>query len=136
MITAVDTSVLLDVFLEQPKFAQASAEALEEADAAGSLVICDIVYAELASRFARQETLDGALAKLEIRIEPFGKDVDFEAGRAFRAYREKGGPRARILADFLIGAHAQGKATQLLTRDRGFYRMYFRKLKILDPTTR
>jgi predicted nucleic acid-binding protein len=136
MITAVDTSVLLDVFLEQPKFAEASAAALQQADAAGSVVICDIVYAELASRFLRQETLDGALARLDIRVESFGRDINFEAGRAFRAYREKGGPRTRILSDFLIGAHAQERAAQLLTRDRGFYRAYFRRLKIFDPTAR
>ena len=134
MITAVDTSVLLDIFLEQPRFAQASAEALQSADAAGSLIICDIVYAELASRFARKEILDDTLAKLDINVEPFDRDVNFEAGRAFRVYREKGGPRARILSDFLIGAHAQARAAHLLTRDRGFYRTYFRKLKIFDPT--
>ena len=133
MITAVDTSVLLDVFLEQPRFAQLSADALQVADSAGSLMICDIVYAELSSRFSRQEILDEALARLDILVDPFDRKVAFEAGRAFRAYREKGGPRARILPDFLIGAHAQAKAAQLLTRDRGFYRKYFRKLKIFDP---
>ena len=133
MITAVDTSVLLDVFLEHPKFAQASADALQAADAAGSLMICDIVYAELCSCFSRKEILDGVLARLDINVEPFDRDMNFTAGRAFRAYREKGGPRSRILPDFLIGAHAQARAAQLLTRDRGFYRGYFRRLKIVDP---
>lgn len=133
MITAVDTSVLLDIFLEHPRFAQASADALRAADAAGSLTICDIVYAELCSCFGRKEILDGALARLDISVEPFDRDMNFASGRAFRAYREKGGPRARILPDFLVGAHAQARAAQLLTRDRGFYRAYFRKLKIVDP---
>ena len=136
MITVVDTSILLDLFLEDPKFAEASAEALQAADAAGSLMICDIVYAELCSRFPSRELLDDALAKLDVRVEPFDRDIDFQAGRAFRTYREKGGPRNRILSDFMIGAHAQTKAAQLLTRDRGFYGAYFRKLKILDPTAR
>ena len=136
MITAVDTSVLLDVFLEQPNFVEASIAALQHADAAGSLVICDIVYAELASLFSRQATLDDALTKLDIRVEPFGREIDFVAGRAFHSYRAKGGPRARILADFLIGAHAMARAAQLLTRDRGFYRQYFRGLKIFDPAQR
>lgn len=134
MITAVDTSVLFDVFLMQPDFAEASSAALREADAAGSLVICDIVYAELASRFPRQQMLDNALAKLDIRLEVLNAADCFEAGRAFRAYRASGGPRERILPDFLIGAHAVNGASRLLTRDRGFYRAHFSKLKIYAPS--
>jgi hypothetical protein len=134
MITAVDTSVLLDVFLEDVKFADGSAAALQAVDAAGSLLICDIVYAELCSQFLRRQLLDDALAKLDIRLDPFDHEIDFEAGRAFRAYRDKGGPRSRILSDFMIGAHAQARASQLLTRDRGFYRQYFRRLRVVDPT--
>jgi predicted nucleic acid-binding protein len=133
MITAIDTSVLLDVFLEDARFADASTTALQAVDAAGPLLICDIVYAELCSQFSRRHLLDGALSKLDIRLEPFDREIDFEAGRAFRAYREKGGPRVRILSDFIIGAHAQARASQLLTRDRGFYRTYFRRLRIVEP---
>ncbi|HTS69938.1 MAG TPA: VapC toxin family PIN domain ribonuclease, partial [Terriglobia bacterium] len=42
--------------------------------------------------------------------------------------------RTRVVADFLIGAHALHNADRLLTRDRGFYRSYFKRLTILDPT--
>ena len=133
MITAVDTSVLLDVFLEA-RFADASAAALEAVDAADSLLICDIVYAELCSQFSRKHLLDDALSKLNIRLDSFDRDIDFEAGRAFRAYQQKWGACARVLSDFIIGAHAQARASQLLTRDRGFYRSYCRGLRVIDPT--
>lgn len=133
MITAVDTSVLLDVFLPDPKYEEASAAALRRADAEGSLVICEIVYAELAAQFANRTELDRVLESLDIRFEPVESAVAFAAGRAFRAYRESGGARSRILADFLVGAHAQASAARLLSRDRGFYRSYFRKLVLLDP---
>ncbi len=135
MITAVDTSVLLDVFLPDPKFEEASAAALRLADAEGSLVLCEIVYAELASQFPRRELLDGALERLDIRWEEVGREIAFAAGRAFRAYRESGGTRSRILPDFLIGAHAQASAGRLLSRDRGFYRTHFPKLALLDPVS-
>ena len=63
------------------------------------------------------------------------REITFLAGRSFRAYRESGGTRSRILSDFIIGAHAQERAGRLLSRDRGFYRAYFKKLQLLDPGT-
>ena len=73
------------------------------------------------------------LESLDIRFEAVDREIGFAAGRAFRVYRESGGTRARVLPDFLIGAHAQSRAGRLLSRDRGFYRTYFRKLTLLDP---
>lgn len=57
MITAVDTSVLLDLFLPDPKFADASSAALREADAAGSMIVCEIVYAELPNFCAEMSSI-------------------------------------------------------------------------------
>ena len=134
MITAIDTNVLLDLLLPDEQFADSSTRALEEVAAQGSLVICDIVYAELCVHFSAQPECDKFLEEAGIRVENLARDACFLASRVWRTYRRQGGKRSRILADFLIGAHAQLQATRLLSRDRGFYRLLFPSLTLVDPT--
>jgi predicted nucleic acid-binding protein len=134
MITAIDTSILLDILVPNEKFYDASAEALERAASEGSLVICDLVYAELCIHFNTQAECDRFLHGNEIRVEALSKEAHFLASRVWRAYRKQGGQRTRILADFLIGAHAQLQASRLLSRDRGFYRQLFPALNLIDPS--
>jgi len=133
MITAIDTNVLLDILVPNEKFCDASIRALEDADTAGSLVICDLVYAELCIHFTTRRECDEFLESNEIRVEPLNREAHFLASRAWRTYRMQGGQRTRILGDFLIGAHAQVQATRLLSRDRGFYRKPFPSLSLIDP---
>jgi predicted nucleic acid-binding protein len=133
MITAIDTNVLLDVLLPNVAFVAQSSQALEGCSTSGSLVICDLVYAELCLHFEAREKCDEFLADNDIRVENLSLSANFLASRAWRAYRRKGGSRIRILVDFMIGAHAQLQASQLLSRDRGFYRSQFPSLALIDP---
>lgn len=128
MITAVDTSVLLDVFLADERHGPRSRQRLREAYDAGALVVCDVVYAELAPAFDDREALDSALREINVTLAPLDASIAWDAGRRWLLYRHAGGPRERILADFLIGAHAAA-ADRFLTRDRGFYGTYFPELK-------
>ncbi len=134
MITAVDTSVLIDVLADDKRYAEASLAALRTCQDEGQLVICEIVLAEIARYFGTVKELRDTLDQLDLRGESFGDEVCHRAGQAFQRYRKRGGTRERILDDFLVGAHAQVKCSQLLTRDRGFYRDYFPELIVLDPT--
>ena len=134
MITAVDTNILLDILVPNEDFYEASADALEEAAGQGSLVISDIVYAELCIHFATQRDCDVFLESTGIRVQALTREAHFVASRAWRMYRQQGRKRTRILSDFLIGAHAQKQATRLLSRDRGFYRKLFPSLDLVDPT--
>ena len=131
MITFVDTSVLLDVFLPDPKWGTRSKGALEKAFHQGSLIINPIVYAELAPQFANKNRLDRVIQTLGIQIAGIDPDTAFLSGMAWKSYRDADGKRRRILSDFIIGAHALSVAEQLLTRDRGFYRNYFKGLTIV-----
>jgi len=134
MITAIDTNILLDILVPNEALYEASAAALQECATAGSLVICDLVYAELCIHFAAQRECDAFLETNELRVEPLTREAHFAASRAWRTYRQQGGKRTLILADFLIGAHAQKQATRLLSRDRGFYKNLFPSLTLYDPT--
>jgi predicted nucleic acid-binding protein len=134
MITAVDTNILLDILLPNEAFYEASAGALQDSAGGGSLVISDIVYAEICTHFGTRGDCDAFLESIDIRVETLTRESHFLASRAWRTYRLRGGTRTRILADFLIGAHAQNQATRLLTRDRGFYRSLFPALFLYDPS--
>jgi len=131
MICAVDTNVILDVLADDPEFGERSERLLADALDSGSLVICELVYAELAPQFETHEALDSALAAMGARVVEGGIEVAWDAGRRMADYRSAGGSKQRLLADFYIGAHAAHRAEALLTRDRGFYGAYFPELKLI-----
>jgi hypothetical protein len=134
VITAVDTSVLLDVLGGDPEFGSRSRRALATARTDGALIVGEVVLAELSSAVGDRDALATVLDRLQIGFVASTAAVAVDAGGAWRSYRLAGGPRTRIVADFLVAAHAAHHADRLLTRDRGFYRAAFADLAILDPS--
>lgn len=133
MITAVDSNVLLDVFGADAAHGPASREALRRCVAEGGLVACDVVWAEVSAAFASSAAAGEAMGRLGVGFGALDAGAALAAGTAWRAYRQRGGTRERVIADFLVAAHALARAERLLTRDRGFYRMSFADLQVLDP---
>ena len=133
MITAVDSSVVLDVLTDSPGHRQASLEALEKACRAGSVVVCPVVWAEVRAAFDDVETMAEALEAASITFDTFDRASSDLAGALWKEYRRQGGTRRRLISDFLVAAHAQVQADGLLTRDRGFSRRYFQDLEVIDP---
>ena len=132
MISAVDTNILMDLITDDPVYADLSERLLRQAYDEGGIVMSEVVYAEIAPQFPDQEQLDDLLEKLSVRLVCSNARVAYSAGRKWGEYRKAGGTRSRLLADFLIGAHAMTHAERLLTRDRGFYRQYFSDLPLLE----
>jgi predicted nucleic acid-binding protein len=129
----IDTNILLDLMTEDPVWLSWSADALGEAADRFRLVINPIIYAEVSIRFSRIEELEVALPKTMFDREPLPYEAAFLAGKAFLAYRQRGGAKASPLPDFFIGAHAAVAGYRLLTRDASRYRTYFPTVSLITP---
>jgi predicted nucleic acid-binding protein len=133
-VTLVDTSVLVDVWSNDPRWGSWSASALARTAARGPLAINPVIYTELCLGFARETELESVLTNVGVRRLPLPYEAGWPAAQAFAAYRQRGGGRRTPLPDFYIGAHAVVEGLMLLTRDAGRYRMYFPLLKLIAPT--
>jgi predicted nucleic acid-binding protein len=112
--------------------------ALDAAFARGKLVISGAVFAELLAFPRRTETfLNQFLNDTGIAVDwSMDESVWRAAGNSFQKYasrrrKHRAGQPRRILADFLIGAHALEKGYSLLTLDDGIYRVAFPQLHIV-----
>ncbi len=138
MTTAIDTNVIITLWDEDPARSELANRLLRAASAHGDLVISPVVFGELMAAPGRtEEFLDAFVDDTSIRVDwSFDESIWRTAGRAFQAYamrRRKNrepGPR-RILADFLIGAHALQNKYRLLTLDDRIYRAAFPKLIVV-----
>jgi hypothetical protein len=133
MISALDSSVILDVVTNDPDFAEASEQVLRRASIEGQLIVCECVLAEIFPAFGKSKTFELFLSDWQIEYKPLTLESALLAGRYFSTYLQRGGNQGRIVADFLIGSHAQLQADRLVARDRGYLRDYFSQLTILDP---
>jgi predicted nucleic acid-binding protein len=134
VITAIDTKILVDIFEPDPVFGVASKEALQRCLREGSVIACEVVWAEVITAYShkRNEAVE-ALRRIGIEYSAMTLEACLGAATCWSAFRRKNKVRERIVADFLVGGHALVKSERLLTRDRGFYRTYFKPLKVESP---
>lgn len=134
MITAIDSNVVLDILGADPVHGPGSLRAIGDAQELGVVMACDLVWAEVGANYRDPDAAEDALDGLGIRFAAIDPEVAAAAGRVWWDHRRRGGGRERMLADFVIGTHAWMRADRFLTRDRGFYREYFKRLRVIDPS--
>jgi len=132
-MTLVDSDVLLDVVTDGQVWGDWSQYQLEQAAMKGPLVVNDVIYAEISTRYASAEDVDSALLDLKIDLVSIPREALFLAGKAYIQYRSAGGIRTSVLPDFFIGAHAAAERLPLLTRDVRRYRSYFPVVNLIAP---
>ncbi len=136
-MTAIDTNVLVALWDKDDLFNLSAQEALDQALLSGPLVVAAPVYAELLAKpYRTQRMLDEFFSDAEIRVDwEIPERVWRMAGEASQAHgirrrASKGGESRRIIADFVIGAHALAIGHSLLTLDREFFERNFPGLTV------
>jgi len=135
MISALDSSVILDVLTASPAWVEASLRILRRAHLEGRLIVCECVVAEICPAFVDGQHLEEFLHDWQLDFVPSSRASAMLAGGYFAEHLRRGGRQKRVLPDFLIGAHAVLHAERLLARARGYLRDYFSELQLLDPAT-
>jgi predicted nucleic acid-binding protein len=133
-VVLVDTNVLLDVLLDDPRWAGWSQEQLESLALTEAIAINAVIYSELSMAFERIEELETVLSEASLALAPIPREALFLAGKAFLAYRRRKGTKQGVLPDFYIGAHAAVSGLTILTRDVSRYRVYFPTVNLIAPS--
>jgi predicted nucleic acid-binding protein len=134
-VLLVDTNVLVDVFEDDPVWADWSERQLRAQSQVHELSINPVIYAEVSLVFDSVRSVDDAVAGLGLKFQEIPRAALFLAGRAYARYRRSGGTKANVLSDFFIGAHAAVLGCAILTRDGRRYRNHFPRVALVEPKT-
>ena len=129
----IDSCVLLDLFTNDPNWANWSQNILERYNQTNTLYINSIIYTEVSIGFNKIEEVERPLAKLGIKVLEIPREALFLTGKVFLKYRRNKGTKTAPLPDFFIGSHATVSKFDLITRDRAKYKTYFPQIKLIHP---
>lgn len=129
----VDSNIILDIFLDDPNWADWSESTLTKYTQIGLLYINPIIYSEISIGFKHIEQLELAIRKAGFHRLEIPREALFLAGKAFLTYRKRKGEKKSSLPDFYIGAHAAVLGLGLITRDVPRFRLCFPTVKLISP---
>lgn len=129
----IDSCVLLDLFTNDPEWANWSESILGRCSQTNTLFINSIVYTEISIGFNRIEEVEAAIEQVGVKVLEIPREALFLAGKTFLNYRKNKGTKSSTLPDFFIGAHAAVSSFDLVTRDIAKYKTYFPNVKLICP---
>jgi predicted nucleic acid-binding protein len=129
----IDSCILLDLFTNDPNWANWSESILDKYSQTNTLFINSIVYTEISIGFKKIEELEKAISELGIKVLEIPREALFLTGKAFLKYRRNEGTKKSPLPDFFIGAHASVSRLSLVTRDVAKYKTYFPQINLVCP---
>ena len=129
----IDSCVLLDLFTNDPHWADWSESTLERYSQTNTLYINSIVYTEISIGFEKIEEVEEAISTLGIKVLEIPREALFLTGKAFIQYRRNKGTKNSPLPDFFIGAHSAVTQLDLITRDLSKYKTYFPQVNLIHP---
>ena len=132
---AIDSSVIVDLLSNDSAAAEGAEVSLRQSLSIGPVVVCDVVLAEITTALRDGAEALGVLEEMGIAYLAVESKSAVRAGEMQRRYRQRGGLRQRTVPDFIVGAHALLQCSALITRDAGFFRDYFKGLKVIVPKT-
>jgi len=131
----VDSCILLDLFTNDPDWADWSENILGQYSQTNTLYINSIIYTEVSVGFKRIEEVEAAIEQAGIKVLEIPREALFLAGKVFLNYRKSKGTKHSTLPDFYIGAHAIVSTFDLITRDISKFKTYFPNLNLIYPKT-
>jgi predicted nucleic acid-binding protein len=129
----VDSCILLDLFTDDPKWANWSESVLGKYSQSNTLFINSIVYTEVSIGFNRIEEVEKAIEQVGVKVLEIPREALFLAGKVFLDYRRNKGTKSSTLPDFFIGAHTAVSSFDLITRDSARYKTYFPSITLICP---
>ena len=135
---AIDSSVLIDL-LGEDAMADAAELCVRDALGHGPVVLCDVVVSEITAGLGHGAEIMDVVEEMGMSYLPVERKAAIRAGEMQRRYKQrlrslgKAPGVQRTVPDFIVGAHALLQCNALITRDAGFFRDYFKGLKVIVP---
>lgn len=155
MNSALDTNVIADI-LFNTQYANEAINCLEHYKSIGCLLINEIVYSEIACIFQKTEDLERFLKENDIIFKNTSQKGLIKASKEWKQYLKRRKIicshcgqkiitqcnkcsneikiKQHLMPDFIIGAFAFCDCDHIITRDTGYYKTYFKGLKIKNYT--
>lgn len=129
----VDTCVLLDVVAAGSEWTEWSEKRLGIWSLRGPLLINAIVFAEFCAAYDHLAQVEETVQAMNLDLRTIPLEALFLGSKAHQMYRRRGGNKATVLPDLLIGAHAAVLHAPILTRDPRRFTTYFADLEVVSP---